>query len=67
MFFFLNKVNERVINEFYLSLKMKVKVVSINMKSGTLKMIFLTISHFILFRYTKMIFLKLVIIYNMNR
>ena len=62
MFFFLNKVKERVIKEFYLSLKRKVKGVSLNMKSGTLKMIFLTIFHFILFRYTKMIFLKLVII-----
>ena len=43
MFFFV-KVNEKVINVFYPSLKMRVKVFSINMKSDTLKMIFLTVS-----------------------
>ena len=43
MFFFV-KVNRKVINVFYLFLKMKVKVVSVKMKSGILKMVFLTIS-----------------------
>ena len=38
------KVNQKVINVFYPSLKMTVKVVSVNMKSGTLKMIFLASS-----------------------
>ena len=43
--FFFVKVNEKVINVFYRSLKMKVKMVSVNMKSGTSKMIFLAISY----------------------
>ena len=43
MFFFV-KVNQRVINVFYPSFKMRVKVVSINMKTGTLKIAFLAIS-----------------------
>ena len=43
MFFFV-KGNQKVINVFYLLLKMRVKVVNVNMKSDTLKMVFLTIS-----------------------
>ena len=43
MFFFVI-VNSRAINVFYPSLKMRVKLISVNMKNGTLKMIFLTIS-----------------------
>ena len=43
MFFFV-KVNQKVINVFYPSLKMKVKVVSVNIKIGTLKIVFLAIS-----------------------
>ena len=41
--FFFVKVNQKVINVFYLSLRMRVKVVSVNMKIGNLKMIFLAI------------------------
>ena len=44
MFFFV-EVNQKVINVFYSSLKMKVKVVSVNVKIGILKMIFLAIFH----------------------
>ena len=43
MFFFV-KDNQKVINLFYPSLKTKVKVVSVNMKIGILKIIFLAIS-----------------------
>ena len=38
--FFLVKVNQKVINVFYSSLKMRVKVVSVNMKRDTLKIVF---------------------------
>ena len=41
--FFFVKVNQMVINVFYPSLKIMVKVVSVNMKSSTLKIVFLTI------------------------
>ena len=36
--------NPRVINVFFPSLKVRVKMVSINMKNGTMNMIFLAIS-----------------------
>jgi len=42
MFFFV-KGNQKVINVFYPSLKIRVKVFNVNMKSGTLKMVFLAI------------------------
>ena len=37
-------VNPRGINVFYLSLKVKVKIICINMKSGHMNMVFMTIS-----------------------
>ena len=42
--FFFVKFNQNVINVFYPLLKMMVKVVSVNMKNGTLKIVFLAIS-----------------------
>jgi len=45
--FFLSKLIKKVIIVFYPSLKLKVKMISVNMKSGTLKMIFLAISLYI--------------------
>ena len=44
MFFFV-KVNKKVINVFYPLLKIGVKVVSVNMKSDTLKIVLLAISY----------------------
>ena len=41
---FFVKVNQNVINVFELSSKIMVKVVSVNMKSGTMKIVFLAIS-----------------------
>ena len=38
-------VNHRSINVIYPSLKMKIKVVSVNMKIGTMNAIFVRISH----------------------
>ena len=43
LYFFFVKVNQKVINVIYPSLKMRVNVISINMKSGILKMVFLAV------------------------
>ena len=42
--FFFVKGIQKVINVFYSLLKMRVKTVSVNMKSGNLKIVFLAIS-----------------------
>ena len=43
MFLFV-RVNHKVINVFYLSLKTRIKVISVNMKNSNLKIVFLAIS-----------------------
>ena len=55
--FFLVKVNQKVINVFYPLFKMRVKVVSVNMKNGTLKMIFLAISLISIIKVVKILIL----------
>ena len=51
--FFFVKVNQKVINVFNPSLKMIVKMVNVNMKSGTLKIVFLAISLFLISQLSK--------------
>ena len=46
-------VNPRIINIFYFSLKMRVKTVNVNMKSGTMNIIFLTINYYATVHNTK--------------